>query len=207
MLQLSPDGSRRIFAWGLRNTIGFAWHPQTREFWGMDHGSDWLGNDVPPEELNRIVGGAHYGWPWVYGMGEVDKSVPWPPEREMSRDEFVEKSTKPVLMYTAHSAPLGMVFYTARQFPEEYRNSAFVTMRGSWNRKPASGYEVVSIRFENGSPTHFEKFMTGFLIEDGTACFGRPVGIAVARDGSLLVGDDTNGMIYRISHRAGIAGR
>lgn len=207
MLQISPDGSRRVFARGLRNTIGFAWHPQTEELWGMDHGSDWLGNDEPPEELNRLVDGAHYGWPWVYGMGKVNHSVPWPTDREMSRDEFAEKSTKPVLTYVAHSSPLGLVFYTARQFPAVYRNSAFITMRGSWNRKPPSGYEVIVARFENGSPTRFEPFMGGFLIEDGQACFGRPVGIAVARDGSLLVGDDTNGMIYRISHRAGLAGR
>lgn len=102
-----------------------------------------------------------------------------------------------------------MAFYTGNQFPAEYRNSAFVAMRGSWNRKPPAGYEVVRIRFQNGKPAGFEPFLTGFLIEDGAqwSIMGRPVGIAVGRDGALLVSDDTNGVIYRISHAAGEASR
>lgn len=105
-----------------------------------------------------------------------------------------------VLTYTAHSAPLAMVFYTASQFPAEYRNDAFVTMRGSWNRNPPVGYKVVRLRYENGKPVAFEDFITGFLDDKKLTQFGRPVGIATAPDGSLLFTDDTNGVIYRVSY-------
>lgn len=202
ILRSQPDGSNRtIYAEGLRNTIGFGWHPQTRELWGMDHGSDWRGNDQPPEELNRIQQGEHYGWPFCWGDRRPDVYLSAEP-KGTTKEEFCAKTQPPVLTYTAHSAPLGMVFYTGSQFPQEYRGDAFVTMRGSWNRNPPVGYKVVRVRYQNGKPVAIEDFITGFLNEKRTAQFGRPVGIAVAPDGSLLFTDDTNGVIYRMSYTA-----
>jgi len=202
LLQVQPDGSKRnIYAKGLRNTIGFAWHPQTRELWGLDHGSDWRGNEQPPEELNLIKQGADYGWPFCWGDRRPDVYLSADPDGA-TKKEYCAKTESPALTYTAHSAPLAFMFYTASQFPTEYRNDAFVTMRGSWNRNPPSGYKVVRIRYQNGKPVKFEDFVTGFLAKDGKAQFGRPVGLATAPDGSLLFTDDTNGVIYRVSYTA-----
>jgi glucose/arabinose dehydrogenase len=202
-IQLDENGraERRIFAKGLRNTVGFGWHPVTREFWGLDMGSDWRGNDLPPEELNLIRDGLHYGWPWCYGKQEVDRIIAQAPE-EKSREAFCAETEPSVLEYQAHSSPLQMVFYDGDQFPEEYRNDVFVTMRGSWNRKPPVGYKLMRLHFdENGRPERFEDFITGFITEDGSAFRARLVGVAIAPDGSLLFGDDTNGVIYRVSYR------
>lgn len=200
MLQVQPDGSKRtIFARGLRNTIPFGWHPQTGEFWGLDHGTDWRGNDQPPEELNRLQAGQHYGWPFCWGDRQPDVYLSSDPEGA-TKKEFCQKTQSPALTYTAHSAPLAMTFYTASQFPAQYRNDAFVTMRGSWNRNPPVGYKVVRLRYENGKPVAFEDFITGFLNPKQMTQFGRPVGIATAPDGSLLFTDDTNGVIYRVSY-------
>jgi glucose/arabinose dehydrogenase len=202
LLRASSDGSQRaIYAKGLRNTIGFAWHPQTGELWGMDHGSDWRGNDLPPEELNRIQQGANYGWPFCWGDRQPDVYLSANPEG-MTKEEYCAKTQAPVLTYTAHSAPLALVFYSANQFPPEYRGDAFVTMRGSWNRNPPAGYKLVRVRFQNGQPVAFEDFITGFLMNGGAEQFGRPVGLAIAPDGSLLFTDDTNGVIYRVSYTA-----
>ncbi|MCW5982244.1 MAG: sorbosone dehydrogenase family protein [Bryobacteraceae bacterium] len=201
LLRAQLDGSgREIFASGLRNTIGMDWRPGSNELWGMDHGTDWLGDDQPKEELNLIEAGQRYGWPFVYGRGKFDYSNE--PPGGVTHEEWARKSREPALLYTAHAAPMQMLFYDGDQFPEEYRNDAFVTMRGSWNRKPPSGYEVVRIRFQDGKPQEFEPFLTGFLVRqgDGWTQFGRPVGLAVAADGALLIGDDTNGVIYRVSH-------
>lgn len=202
ILRAKPDGSdRKIFAEGLRNTLGFGWHPKTNEMWGLDHGSDWLGDDTPPEELNRLQEGKHYGWPFVYADR---KAVGYQGgDLENRARQMVEKTEPMVLGYRAHSAPIQMTFYTGDQFPAEYKNDAFVCMRGSWNRKPPSGYEVVRIRFdENGKPVKFEPFLTGFLME-GPQQFARLAGIAQAKDGSLLIGDDTNGVIYRVTSEKG----
>jgi glucose/arabinose dehydrogenase len=199
MLRMRADGgARTVFARGLRNTIGFAWHPETRELWGMDHGSDWRGDDQPPEELNRLVEG-DYGWPHCSGHRQADPffSSPKVPDKAA----HCQSTRPPVLTYQAHSAPIAMVFYTGAQFPGDHRNDAFVAMHGSWNRKPATGYKVVRIRFQGGRPAGFEDFLSGFLIEDGQAHFGRPAGLTVARDGALLVSDDVNGMIYRVTYR------
>lgn len=193
---------RSRYAGGLRNTIGFGWHPATQVMWGMDHGTDWLGPDIPPEELNRLASGRDYGWPFCYGRQQVDRNM----ARHLSDVDpetyCTTKTTPAVLTYQAHSSPIGMVFYTGIQFPPAYRGDAFVAFRGSWNRKPAVGYKVVRIRFENGTPVGFEDFVTGFLIENGTAQFARLAGIAMAPDGALLVADDQNGMIYRIAYQS-----
>lgn len=200
IVQVRPDGSQRtIYAEGLRNTIGFGWQPQTKELWGMDHGTDWRGDDKPPEELNRIQRGANYGWPFCYGDRRPDVYLSADPQG-MTKEEYCARTIAPVLTYQAHSAPIGMVFYTATQFPQQYRNDAFVAMRGSWNRQPPSGYKIVRVRFQNGKPVGFEDFITGFLIEKGAAHFGRVAGLTVAPDGSLLISEDTNGVIYRVSY-------
>ncbi|CAN5406412.1 hypothetical protein BH10CHL1_BH10CHL1_01000 [soil metagenome] len=200
ILQVQPDGSSRtIFAKGLRNTMGFGWHPTTGEMWGMDHGSDWRGNDQPPEELNQLKQGANYGWPYCYGDKKVDQYLSSPPVG-LTKAEYCAQSTGPTLTYQAHSAPIGMVFYTGAQFPTEYRNDAFVAMRGSWNREQPTGYKVVRIHFQNGKPVSFSDFLTGFLIEGGKAQFGRPAGLLVLKDGSMLLSDDTDGVIYRITY-------
>jgi glucose/arabinose dehydrogenase len=199
IIRVRPDGSERtLFAQGLRNTIGFGRHPETGEMWGMDHGTDWLGDDFPPEELNRLENGKHYGWPFVYAKGKVIELEQYP--EGFGRERWLERTEPAVLGYRAHSAPIQMAFYTGAQFPEEYRGDAFVAMHGSWNRRPPAGYELVRIRFENGRPVEFEPFLTGFLYENAGrySTFGRPAGIAVAADGSLLVGCDRTGVIYRI---------
>ncbi|GAB4511581.1 MAG: sorbosone dehydrogenase family protein [Anaerolineae bacterium] len=205
ILRAQPDGSgREIFAQGLRNTIGFGWHPVSGALWGMDHGSDWRGNEQPPEELNNILFDENYGWPFCFADQQPDLYIPAPPPGGTGRAAYCQRTAVPTLTYTAHSAPIGMVFYTGDQFPEEYTNDAFVAMRGSWNRNPPSGYKVVRIHFdENGQPTEFEDFITGWLLEDGLTNFGRITGLAVAADGSLLIAEDQNGIIYRVSYTGG----
>jgi len=199
IVRMRPDATQRaVFARGLRNTIGFAWHPQTGELWGMDHGSDDRGNDLPPEELNLIKEGADYGWPFCHSQNQVDEIANKP--KEGTKEERCAKAVAPALTYQAHSAPIGFLFYTGAQFPAEFRNDAFVAFRGSWNRAPATGYKVARVKFENGKPTRFEDFVSGFLVENGKAHFGRPAGLAMTKDGALLISDDTGGVIYRVSH-------
>lgn len=206
IVRMKPDGSMRgILASGLRNTVGWTWHPETRELWGFDHGSDWTGNDRPPEELNLIQPASHYGWPWCYANREPDSLFTSDPQGS-AKDEFCPRTVAPVLTYQAHSAPIQLAFYTGTQFPQGYRNDLFVAMRGSWNRDPATGYKVVRVRYANGKPTAAEDFLTGFLSPDRKWYYGRLAGLAVARDGSLLVGDDTNGVIYRVAYVGGAAG-
>ena len=201
LLRLSQDGKMRtIFASGLRNTIGFAWHPATGELFGMDHGIDWLGDNEQFEELNHIRRGKQYGWPFVYDNGRVTPQSN--PPGAMTPEKWREISENPVLTYTAHSAPMQMIFYTGSQFPAEYQGDAFVAMHGSWNRRPPSGYEVVRIRFKDSKPERFEPFLRGFLVRNqrGYGYLGRPFGLAQMKDGSLLVGDSMNGVIYRVSY-------
>lgn len=199
MLRMSPDGkSRVIVATGLRNTIGFDWHPRTGQFWGMDHGIDFLGDDEQSEELNLLVQGKQYGWPHVYGKGDIYPQST--PSGGLTKEQWRDMSEPMALGYTAHAAPMQMLFYRGTQLPSDYQGDALVTMRGSWNRKPPSGYEVVRIRFQNGKPVHAEPFLTGFLTTGGKEHFARPMGLAVAKDGALLVGDDANGVIYRVAY-------
>ena len=198
LLVSALDGTNRsTFARGLRNTIGFGWHPVTQALWGMDHGSDWRGDDLPPEELNAIALGADFGWPYCYGARTPDAVIDDPPG--MTKSAYCAGTSAPTLSTQAHNAPIGMTFYAGTSFPEEYRDDAFIAMHGSWNRLPPTGYEVTRLVFEDGEPQRFEPFVTGFLIEGGRATFGRPAGITVAPDGSLLFSDDTSGVIYRVS--------
>lgn len=198
MLRAPLDGeSREIFAEGLRNTIGFDWHPDTGKLWGMDHGSDWRGDDLPPEELNLLEMGNNYGWPYCFGKQQVDPIIDDPPGT--TKEAHCEDTTPSVHEYQAHGAPIGMVFYDGEGFPAEYTGDAFIALHGSWNRYPPTGYKVVRLGFEGGEPTEFEDFVTGFLSADGETQFGRPAGIVVAPDGALLFTDDDNGMVYRVA--------
>ncbi|WP_246000503.1 PQQ-dependent sugar dehydrogenase [Pontibacter diazotrophicus] len=201
IVQANDDATdMQIYAEGLRNTIGFGWHPETGEMWGVDHGIDWLGDDEQKEEVNQIIEGNHYGWPFIYDEGKYNPKLH--PPGDTSYQEFLQLTTLPEQLYTAHSAPMQMAFYTGNQFPAEYQNDAFVAMRGSWNRSTPVGYKVVRLRFDNaGQPVGFDDFLTGFLINNGRHHFARLVGVAVHTDGSLLVSDDTNGVIYRVAHQ------
>ncbi len=208
MLRMSPDGkSRTIFASGLRNTIGFGWHPKTGEMWGADHGIDMLGDDVQPEEFNKLEKDKLYGWPHAWGDGQLNAAAA-PPPGGLTREQWARVSTPMALGYTAHAAPMQMAFHPGGgALGADHEGDAFIAMRGSWNRMPASGYEVVRVDFDDGRPKRIEPFLTGFLVDGGQNHFGRPVGIAVAKDGALLVGDDANGTIYRVARegRAGAA--
>lgn len=203
MLRAKPDGtSRTIFASGLRNTIGFDWQPGTGALWGMDHGIDWLGDEAQVEELNHIRQGAGYGWPYIYGMGEFNPQDN--PPNGISLETWAAMSTNPELGDTAHSAPMQMAFYDGAMFPD-WQGDAIVAMRGSWNRRPPSGYEVVRVDFEDGRPVGVEPLLTGFLIrgEDGHYGYlGRLAGVAVAPDGAIYVSDDDRGVIYRVAAEA-----
>lgn len=207
MLRVKPDGtSRTVFASGLRNTIGFAFHPTTMELFGFDHGIDWLGDDEQGEELNHIVKGHQYGWPYIYARNQ--KNPQDEPPGGITMDQWAKMSDGPVLLHTAHAAPMQFAFITSPRFPAVYRGSALVAMHGSWNRLPPSGYEVVRVTFDAGTPTAIEPFMSGFLVSIGANRWGyggRPFGLAMTPDGAVLVGDDANGVIYRIVYRRKVA--
>jgi glucose/arabinose dehydrogenase len=199
--------STRIWASGLRNTIGFDWHPITHELWGIDQGSDGLGEETPPEEFNRLAGGNSYGWPFCWGQREVDP-VADPPSERMSKETYCPGSTPSVgTGFPAHSSPIAFLFYQGSQYPAEYQNDGFVVLRGSWGRLVPDGYKVVRLHFQDGVPATlagsavpYEDFLAGFLLENGTAHFGRLAGLTIDASGAVLVSDDTNGMIYRISY-------
>ena len=203
LLQVQPDGSsRKIFASGLRNTIGFGFVPGTETLYGMDHGIDWLGDNEQHEELNHIVEGKQYGWPYIYEDGKYNPADK--PPGKLTWADWEAQSENPVGLYVPHAAPMQLAFYTGDKFPEEYRGDAFVAMRGSWNRKPPSGYEIIRIDFDGSSPKSFAPFITGFLTQqDGDWHHrGRLAGMAQAQDGSLLFTDDEHGIIYRVSYSA-----
>jgi glucose/arabinose dehydrogenase len=201
--------SPRVFASGLRNTIGFDWHPTTGELWGSDHGSDGLGDNLPPDELNRLTAGASYGWPYCWGDREPDPTVDRP-SMTLTKEAYCAETAPFELGYPAHSAPIAFLFYRGAQFPDEYGGDAFVAFRGSWNRVVATGYKIVRVHFEGGVPaaragqsSAIEDFMTGFLI-DNDHQFGRLAGLAVDAAGALLVSEDSNGVIYRVAYERGL---
>jgi glucose/arabinose dehydrogenase len=212
LLRAMPDGSaRNVYAKGLRHTIGFGWHPITGVLYGFDQGSDWRGDDQPPEELNRIEANADYGWPWCYGNAEPDRFAAQQPPGT-TKGAYCTMTQAPQLTYTAHAAAIGMSFYTGAMFPADYQGDAFVAMRGSWNRSQPSGYEVVRVNFnDRGEPESIEPFISGWLIEKGVpdpdnpgqtkvGQFGRVAGVAVWTDGSLLISEDQGGIIYRVTY-------
>lgn len=185
-----PDGSNEtIVAEGLRNVAGLAVHPATGEMWASQNERDMLGDDVPVEEINVLSDGRHFGWPYCHG-----ERVPNPEYRD--RAALCRTTAPPALGIQAHSAPLGMVFYTGEAFPEEFHGDLFVALHGSWNRSERTGYELVRVRVEDGRPTSYEPFAHGWLTNGRVS--GRPVYPVVAPDGSVLLSDDDGGRIYRI---------
>lgn len=194
IVSVAPDGSdRKIYASGLRNTIGYGFHPTSGQLYGFDHGIDWLGDNEQHEEFNRINDDARYGWPYVYGMSRFNPQDT-PPNSSFS--DYAEGSEEPIGLHVPHSAPMQMAFYTGDAFPNEYNGDAFVAFRGSWNRQPPSGYEVMRVDFEEGEPIAMEPFLTGFLMEDeesptGWGHMGRLAGLAQGPDGALYLSDDT----------------
>jgi glucose/arabinose dehydrogenase len=192
--RMNADGTgREVFATGIRNTVGFTWHPVTKELWFTDNGRDWLGEDVPPDELNRApTAGLSFGFPFCHA-GEIK-------DPEFGKLGDCAKATPPARKLGAHVAPLGVKFYTGTQFPESYHNQIFIAEHGSWNRKERAGYRVTLVRLEGEKVTAYEPFVTGWNQAGGV--LGRPADLLVLPDGSMLVSDDMAGVIYRISYGA-----
>jgi glucose/arabinose dehydrogenase len=167
--------------------------PGSGDVWCVTNERDLLGDNLPPDYVTRVNEGAFYGWPWFYIGNHED------PRHAGARTDLGSKVTVPDVLLQAHSAPLGIAFYDGTAFPAEYRGDAFVTLHGSWNRSRRTGYKVVRIPMKEGKPTgEYEDFMLGFVVNN-QAVWGRPVGVAVARDGSLLVSEDGSGTIWRVT--------
>jgi glucose/arabinose dehydrogenase len=196
--RFNADGSNQTtFAAGLRNPVGIAFYPHTNDLYVTVNERDGLGDGLVPDYLTHVVEGAFYGWPYAYIGKNPD------PDWGTARPDLVAKSVTPDMLFESHSAALGLVFYDARQFPERYRGSAFVALHGSWNSSKPTGYKVVYVPFENGKPKgSYESFMTGFWTggESQARVWGRPVGLALAGDGSLLVADDTGQVVWRAAY-------
>jgi glucose/arabinose dehydrogenase len=191
--RMEPDGRNfEIFARGVRNTVGFDWHPETRKLFFTDNGRDELGDDRPPDELNAAPeSGRHFGYPFCHG-GDIG-------DPEFGDRRPCSDFTPPAWKFPAHVAALGVRFYTGHQFPAEYHNRLFVAEHGSWNRTQPQGYRVVAVEFKDGVPIGERVFADGWLQANGTV-LGRPVDVVQLADGSLLVSDDQRGAIYRISY-------
>ena len=191
IMRMNKDGSElEVFASGVRNTVGFDWHPQTNELWFTENGRDWLGDDVPPDELNHApVPGLHFGFPYFHG-----NQIPDP---EFGKNRNPASFTPCAQELGAHVAAIGMRFYTGSMFPEVYRNQILIAEHGSWNRSSKSGYRISLVRLDKGRPVAYEAFADGFM--KGEKVFGRPVDIEQLEDGSILVSDDFSHAIYRIS--------
>jgi glucose/arabinose dehydrogenase len=197
LVRLNLDGSGlEILARGIRNTVGFDWQPQTGVLYFNDNGRDHLGDDVPPDELNRWTSkGEHFGYPYCHG-GDI-------PDPELADGKKCADFTAPVWKYPAHIAPLGMRFYQGQQFPAAYKNQLLVAQHGSWNRTEPQGYKVVLMKLDSqGHVTAEENFISGWLDKDGSVS-GRPVDILAMPDGSLLISDDKNGLIYKVGYQVG----
>jgi glucose/arabinose dehydrogenase len=196
VLEFNPDGSgRRIYASGIRNCVGEAVHPKTGQLWCSVNERDTLGDNVPPDYITHVEDGGFYGWPWYYIGGN------WDPDHKGKHPELKNKVIVPDVMVQPHNASLEMLFYGGQQFPAKYQGGIFAAEHGSWNKAARTGYEVVFAPVDangraNGS---YEDFMTGFVTPDGDV-WGRPVGVAVAKDGSLLVSDDGGKVVWRVRH-------
>ena len=187
------SGATRVFASGLRNPNGMDWNPQTGALWTVVNERDEIGNDLVPDYLTSVRDGGFYGWPYSYYGKNLDQRVDPP------RPDLVAKAIVPDYALGSHTAALGLVFYTGGLLPEKYRNGAFICQHGSWNREPRSGYRVIFVPFANGSPTGMpEEILGGFVNSEGDAR-GRPVGVAVGRDGALLVADDVGNCVWRVT--------
>jgi glucose/arabinose dehydrogenase len=193
--RINPDGSgREIFARGIRNSVGFTWHPDTKELWFTDNGRDMLGDDIPNCELNYAPkAGMHFGYPYCHEGSVKD------PEFGNKRPcaDFIAPADK----LGPHVAPLGLKFYTGSLFPSQYKNQLFVALHGSWNRSKKSGYNVSLVKVANNKVSGHEVFASGWLDEAAQKAWGRPVDVLVLPDGSMLVSDDQANVIYRIAYK------
>jgi glucose/arabinose dehydrogenase len=197
IIELNPDGSgRHVFAGGLRNPVGMAWEPVTGALWTAVNERDGLGDELVPDYATDVKAGAFYGWPYAYLGSHED------PRRAHERPELVNKTIPPAVPIQSHSAPLGIAFYQGSMFPAEYRGRAFVALHGSWNREPRTGYKVISIPFKNGKPTGgYDDFVAGWMPDEtNRTVWGRPVGLLVLADGSLLISDDGGEKIWRVTY-------
>ncbi|MGJ8739230.1 PQQ-dependent sugar dehydrogenase, partial [Zobellia laminariae] len=184
------------YARGVRNTVGFDWHPETKEMYFTDNGRDMMGDDIPPCELNRVTeAGQHFGFPFCHG-GTI-------PDPEFGSQRPCSDFVAPVQTLDAHVAPLGMKFYTGDMFPEKYKQYAFIVEHGSWNRSKKSGYRISLVKIENNEAVSYETFIDGWLDEESQEAFGRPVDVLLLKDGSLLISDDFGDAIYRVSYDDG----
>jgi glucose/arabinose dehydrogenase len=201
VLSFTPEGGdQKIFASGVRNCVTLRVNPVTGDPWCAVNERDSLGDNLPPDYVSRIKAGGFYGWPWYYIGNHED------PRLKDQRPDLAGKAIVPDVLIQPHSAPLGLTFYTAKggaaAFPAAYRGDAFVALHGSWNRSKRTGYKIVHLKVKNGVPTGtYEDFVTGFVADD-TGVWGRPVGVAVAHDGALLVSDDGGGEVWRVAHVA-----
>jgi glucose/arabinose dehydrogenase len=192
VLAFDPDGkNQRLFATGIRNCVGLAMQPSGAA-WCSTNERDGLGDDLVPDYVTRVREGAFYGWPWYYIGGHED------PRHRGERPDLKDKITIPDVLLQAHSASLGLAFYDGGNFPGAYRGDIFAAEHGSWNRSKRTGYKIIRIRMKDGAPTgEYEDFVTGFVVDDNDV-WGRPVGVAVAHDGALLISEDGNGTMWRI---------
>ena len=195
VLAFDPDGKRLgVFATGIRNCVGLATHPTSGDLYCSTNERDGLGDNLVPDYITRVQEDAFYGWPWFY-IGDHED-----PRHIGQRADLKGKITTPDVLIQAHSASLGMIFYDGKMFPPEFSGDGFAAEHGSWNRSKRTGYKVIRIPLKDGSPTgEYQDFLTGFVINDSDV-WGRPVGVTVAHDGALLVSEDANGTIWRISH-------
>lgn len=195
IFECDPDGkNKRVYAWGIRNPVGLAIHPETGDLWTSVNERDGLGDDLVPDYITRVQEGGFYGWPWYYIGGNQD------PTHKGKKPELKDKVIVPDVLIQSHSASLDMTFYDGKQFPGEYVNHAFAGEHGSWNRERRTGYKVIRVPVESGKATgEYEDFLTGFVTPDGNV-WGRPVGVTVAKDGALLVTDDGGDCIWRVSY-------
>ncbi len=185
-----PEASGEIYARGLRNAVGFTWNPKTGELWATDNGRDWLGDDLPPEELDLIRRGDDHGWPFCYGNRA--------PDPDLGSAERCAATQPATFEMPAHSAPLGLGFYTGTEFPEEYRGDLFIAFHGSWNRSVPTGYKVVRVRFRDGRPAGLEDFVDVWFA--GERVSHRPVDVKTGPDGALYISDDHGGTIFRLTY-------
>lgn len=192
ILSMEPDGSDlRVFARGIRNTVGFDWHPETGELWFTENGRDMMGDDVPPDELNHAPeAGLHFGYPFCHGSGIED-----PEKAEPGR---CDAQRPPVQELGPHVAAVGMRFYTGSSLPKSYHNQILIAEHGSWNRSEKTGYRLTVVRLDDSGGTSYETFVEGWL--QGKSAWGRPVDLLVLPDGALLISDDRQGVVYRLAY-------
>ena len=195
-----------IWAQGLRNTQGFAWHPQTGAMFATNNGSDMrsstkdgpVNDEIPPEHLNILEAGKHYGWPHCWGVAQDKKGQIEDPKFPGEKD-FCKTTQAPAITFTSHSTPIGISFLDKSQFPEAYQQDAIVALHGSWNRQQPSGYKLVRVKFKQNQPHEVVDFVTGWL--EGESAWGRPVDVVVGTDKALYVSDDKADIIYRITYQ------